>query len=113
LFNRREREHKHLVVGSSCPSCGTGVLDVRFHLVDLACYRPIGQCTCEHFAFRLTAHLGKLSPTALRTMTQGEAAKLRCTHIEAARALALDLTVEQHEQQRHAGAGRQVEGVGA
>ena len=133
LFSRHEREPKHLIVGDRCPVCvqetianfpdAVGIpeeialkiptLDVRFHLVDLACFRPIGQCSCEHFSFRLQAQLNKLSPSYLRTMTQGEANKLRCTHIMAARELALDTTVEAHERNRHAGAGRQQEGVGA
>lgn len=124
-FSRHEPKHKLLRVGDKCPACAkrlidewgddekAPLLDVRFHLVDLAEFRPIGRCSCEHFAFRLQAQLNKLSPSALRAMTQGEANKLRCTHIMAARELALDTTVEAHERHRHEQAGRQREGTGA
>jgi hypothetical protein len=120
-FGRHDPRFKYLVIGDECPSCFEHLkgdekcptLDVRFHLVDLSEFRPIGRCTCEHFAFRLQAQLNKLSPSNLRAMTQGEANKLRCTHIMAARELALDTTVEAHEQHRHEKAGRQREGAGA
>jgi hypothetical protein len=124
-FGRHDPRFKYLAVGDKCPVCSVKMieqwgddekapaLDVRFHLVDLAEFRPIGRCTCEHFAFRLQAQLSKLSPANLRSMTQGEANKLRCTHIMAARELALDTTVEAHERHRHEKAGRQREGAGA
>ena len=112
-ISRRDTKHKHAAIGDPCPLCQQGVLEMKFHLVDLSCYRPIGECSCEHFQFRLRVELSKLPPKALYNLTQGQAAKFRCTHIEAARSLALDLTVEQHEQHRHSGAGRQQEGVGA
>lgn len=115
-FSRRELNHNHLGEGDGCPACNRGRLDTRWHLVDLAAYRPIGQCTCEHFTFRLQANLSRISPGELYKMTQGEAAKLRCTHIEAARAMALDLTVNQHvkHQERHGkNPGRYGNGVGA
>lgn len=112
-FSRREQAYKNLKPGDLCPKCKQEPLDTKFHLVDLSCYRPIGECSCEHFQFRLRVELSKLPPKVLYNLTQGQASKLRCTHIEAARSLALDLTVEQHEQQRHSGAGRQREGIGA
>jgi hypothetical protein len=112
-FSRRDRKFKDLAPGEACPGCTSGQLELKYHLVDLSCFRPIGECSCEHFQFRLSKELAKLPPATLYKLTQGQAAKFRCTHIEAARSLALDLTVEQHEQQRHAAAGRQREGVGA
>lgn len=114
--SRRETGKKALVEGDACPACCQGVLQTRWHLVDLACFRPIGQCSCEHFAFRLQANLSKIPPNQLYKLTQGEASRLRCSHIEAARALALDLTVNQHvtTQERLGRApGRHEHGVGA
>jgi hypothetical protein len=114
--SRRETNKRHLDEGDACPTCRQGVLKTRWHLVDLAAYRPIGQCSCEHFSYRLQANLSKISPSELYKMTQGEAARLRCTHIEAARALALDLTVNQHvkhEERLGKNPGRYGNGVGA
>ena len=95
--------------GWAAPNCSSRGIWLRVP----RSFRPIGACSCEHFAFRLQANLAKIPPHHLYTMSQGDAAKLRCTHIEAARALALDLTVEQHERGRHAAARGQREGQGA
>jgi hypothetical protein len=114
--SRRETGKKMLAAGDGCPACKQGVLQDRWHLVDLACFRPIGQCSCEHFAFRLQANLAKIPPSQLYKLTQNEAARLRCSHIEAARALALDLTLNQHvkTQERLGKApGHHAHGVGA
>lgn len=109
LFTRLEAKNAQLRVGGACPACGQGQLDVRFHLVDVAACSPVGQCTCEHWQFRVRANLSKLSPHDRITMTQSEAKRLRCSHIEAARQHALDLTIRQHEAGRLVHAGRQTE----
>lgn len=64
------------------------------HVVDLASYGGVGSCTCEHFNYRLR-----------RVARQGtELNELcRCAHIEAAREVALDLTVAAHEKGRTGG----------
>jgi hypothetical protein len=114
--SRRKTGNKNLEEGFGCPACRHGVLRAKWHLVDLAAFRPIGQCSCEHFAFRLQANLAKIPPNQLYNLTQGEAARLRCTHIEAARSLALDLTVSQHvkhEERLGKNPGRYGSGVGA
>jgi len=114
--SRRKAGNKNLEEGFGCPECRHGVLRSNWHLVDLACFRPIGQCSCEHFTFRLQANLAKIPPNQLYKLSQGEAARLRCSHIEAARALALDLTVNQHvrHQERNGkNPGRYANGIGA
>jgi len=116
-FTRRDPKNKALRIGGPCPKCAEegkeATLDTKFHLVDLSSYFPIGQCSCEHFQFRLLANISKLAPSVLRIMSKGEASKLRCTHIEAAREEALDKTIYHHEEHRHAQAGKQREGIGA
>lgn len=120
LFSRLEPRHKSLSEGSPCPRClnpgprppsegprEPGQLRTRYHLVDIACYWPVGECSCEHFQYRLKAELAKMSPAELRTASQRRAAALRCSHIEAARNAALDVTVHAHERERlAAGRGR-------
>lgn len=109
LFNRRETRFSNLRPGLPCPACGRASVEIRWHLVDIACFQTIGQCSCEHFQFTLQKELTKIAPSLLRTLTQRTADKLRCAHIIAARSYALTLTVRQHEEQRLAGAGRQTE----
>lgn len=101
LFPRTDLKNRSLRVGGQCPACGTGTLDIRFHLVDLACWRPVGQCSCEHFQFRLKQKVELVSPATLKAMSHNEAEALRCSHIRAARDYALDLTVDQHERERN------------
>lgn len=104
LFSRHRKPH--LAIGGACPKCG-GQLDVRFHLVDIALFNANGQCACEWFAF-------KLGPAVSRVpLPEQGAGKWRCSHIEAARNFALDLSLKQHDRDRHERAGRQREGVGA
>lgn len=98
-YSREQQVKLRLLPQGKCPACN-GVLDWHWHLVDLADFRPIGRCSCEHFAYRLQANIAKLPPHHLAKMEQGEAAKLRCSHLNAARAFALDLTIEQHEQEQ-------------
>lgn len=109
LFTRLEARNADLKIGSRCPACHQSDLDVRFHLVDVAAFAPVGQCTCEHFQFRLKSALSKLSPVDRVCLSQGEAKRLRCSHIEAARHHALDLTINQYEKGRLVNAGRQTE----
>lgn len=105
-FNRRETRYKLLQEDGDCPSPGCAAeeaLRMRWHLVDVACFQPIGQCSCEHFSFTLAREVEKLSPAALSRLTHNEQERLRCTHIAAARQHALTLTIRQHEQQRTGG----------
>lgn len=100
LFPRLMTKNKDLVIGDVCPACEIGTLDVRFHLVDLSMFWPIGRCSCEHWSFNLKKKIEKLSPSQVKELTQGEARQLRCTHIEAARTAALDTTIRHHEASR-------------
>lgn len=61
------------------------------HLVDLAPHSLVGECSCEHFQFRFRrmARKGLQMPE-----------NMRCKHIEAAREVALDLSVAAHERAR-------------
>jgi len=70
---------------------------------------PVGRCTCEHYSFTLAPKIRKLPPGGLAELTQVQARNLRCSHIEAARTAAIDLTIYAHERERLAGAGRQTE----
>lgn len=102
-FNRRETRYRSLQIDGDCPrpECGAEeALRERHHLVDLACYHPVGQCSCEHFAMRLVKEVERLSPRELENLTHNEQERLRCTHIAAARQYALNLTVAQHERER-------------
>lgn len=90
-FSRKRRSD--LGIGSKCPKCGGGKLDVRFHTVDLSGFAPAGHCSCEHFEFNLQPKLCRMSP---QERTQ-HAASLRCSHIGAARDFAMDLVVAAHE----------------
>lgn len=120
LFSRLEAKHGSLRVGSECPACRkriaaerspggepAGTLDVRLHLVDLAVNHPVGQCACEHYAYRLGPEVAKLTPYDLEGLTQQQARALRCSHIEAARTAAIDLAVGSHERQRGNGGQRE------
>jgi hypothetical protein len=91
-FNRKLRSD--LGIGSLCPSCKAGKLDVRFHTVDLANYEPVGECSCEHFQFRLGPELSKMPPE----QRAEKAALMRCSHIREARDFAIDLTLKAHEK---------------
>jgi len=104
LFPRLSNPHNALLrVGDQCPKCAGGKLDVRFHLVDVAVFHPVGQCSCEHWSFSLGKKVRRMSPKELEGLTQQQARALRCTHIEAARTAAIDLTINQHERQRLGG----------
>jgi hypothetical protein len=70
-----------------------GTLDVRFHVVDLAMFAPVGQCSCEHFQFSLQPRLVRMSPEERTAVAEAH----RCSHIKAARDFALDLVVYHHE----------------
>ncbi len=89
LFNRRRRPD--LWIGQACPKCDVGTLDVRFHVVDLSCFNLNGECSCEYFAFSLGPKVSRLQP-----VDQGAGAH-RCSHIEAARGFALDVSLRAHE----------------
>ena len=102
-FNRRETRYSRLAVDGDCPSpkCeAEEALRERWHLVDLACYAPVGQCSCEHWSMRLIKEVEKLSPIAMARLTHNQQEALRCTHIAAARQYALNLTISQHERER-------------
>lgn len=100
-FNRRETRYSRLPIDGDCPKCmAEESLRERHHLVDLACYHPVGQCSCEHFSMRLIKEVEKLSPIGLTRLTHNQQESLRCTHIAAARQYALNLTVGQYERER-------------
>ena len=105
LFNRRLRPH--LWVEGPCP--GTypvvnhtrvhvpcrGILQLRFHLVDLADFSGNGSCQCEWFMIQLRK---SLEAFPARVQAQG---RFRCPHIVAVREFALDLAVLCHERERY------------
>jgi hypothetical protein len=94
LFSRLK--HTDMRAGDKCPKCGA-VLDIRYHLVDISAYWPIGRCTCEYYVFTLGPKVAKMQPSKLKSLTQYEAQSLRCSHIEAARTAALDRTIHAHQ----------------
>lgn len=95
-FSRLQSKNAKLIPGDPCPRCG-GKLKTRYHLVDIACFWPLGQCSCEHWSFRLKGEIEALPPSAFGKLTQREADKLRCSHIEAARTCALNIAIRSHE----------------
>lgn len=100
LFNWLKRPG--IRIGGACPRCG-GVLDVRFHLVDLVAYNGSGQCSCEFFSFVLGPKVSRCLPHE-----QGDG-KFRCSHIDAARDFFADTMLKAHEADRYAKAGKQRE----
>lgn len=80
-------------VGDLCPKC-EGTLDIYTWLVDIASYNLNGECDCHHFRCAL-------EPT-LRNQIGSEQGmgKFRCSHIDAARDFALDLSLKLHEHNR-------------
>jgi len=92
-----------LRVGDRCPKCDGGKLDVRFHLVDVAADLPFGKCSCEYHTYTLGKKIRQLTQKQRSELTQRQQAALRCSHLEAARTAAIDLTINQHERQRLGG----------
>ena len=80
-----------------------GRLEVRFHVVDIAAHNMNGKCGCEYFEFALENVVAGLPPEI-----QG-LGKYRCSHIDAVREFALDLTILNHEHRRYADANGQRE----
>lgn len=109
-FNRRQRDFlatvgvwgrvdsmvKKLAEGwrsdGQCRRCGAA-LEPRWHRVDIGAYHCNGQCGCEYFELALAKELRRLKPE------QQAAGTHRCSHIEAARDFALDLSLRAHEKQ--------------
>ncbi len=96
------RKFQLLAVGGVCPKCATngekepGILAIRWHLVDLSPWQRNGECSCEWFDYSLRKRL--------RAMPEAEQAmgKARCSHIDAAREFALDLSLMRHDRERNA-----------
>lgn len=89
-------------VGDGCPKC-KAPLDLFFYSVDIAAFNCNGSCNCMYF----TCDLGpKVSRASLEEQGAG---KYRCSHIEAARDFALDVSLHSHERTRYAGARGQRE----
>ena len=104
MYNRRTRHRlvpgqahptDYLHIGDPCPACGTGTLDVRFHVCDLESYNCNGGCSCEFFSFVHAPALSRMLPSE-----QG-AGRCRCSHLEAARSFALDVALKAHEHDRY------------
>ncbi len=118
LFNLRMEKNAQLKVGGLCPKCGVGILDLRFHLIDVAVFAPVGKCDCEWFDIAPRPYLGnmsarkyleRLSRSGIQTLSQAMVMKLRCVHIQVVRDFCLDVSILAHERDRYAGAGRQRE----
>lgn len=95
LWTRAERALAKLREGwksdGQCRRCGAA-LEPRWHRVDVAALDLNGFCTCEYFE----CALGKAARQA--TKPERQAGKFRCSHIEAARDFALDLSLAAHER---------------
>ena len=76
-------------------------------LVDIASFSGNGECSCPWFECQL-APLLRAEPSVEQAM-----GKHRCSHIPPARDFALSIALRVHDVERHRGAGRQREGVGA
>jgi len=110
LFSRTDPRWSSLEPSTACPRCsapapgghpgGVPTLKTRWHLVDIAVHWPVGQCACEAWQFTLKPRIERMSESELAALTQQRASDLRCPHIRAARAAALDLTVRSHEEER-------------
>lgn len=84
-----------------------GTLDVRFHLCDIAANHGVGRCSCEYWEFGLAREVERMLPSELAVALA--TGRKRCSHIEAARQFALDLSIQAHERDRYRLAGRQLE----
>lgn len=101
LFSKLKRPELH--VSFKCPACGRGILDLRFHTVDIADNEGNGQCSCEFFEFTMRPKLAGMLPNERRE------GKCRCSHIAAARNFALDVALFAHDQEQHKNAKGQRE----
>ena len=80
--------------GDACPKCDNGVLRERWHMVDIAMNNCSGECSCEYFSFTLGPKVRALPADQQRL------GRNRCSHIEAARNAALDITLRAHQEMR-------------
>lgn len=74
--------------GDQCKKCGN-VVDHRWHRVDISAYNLNGECGCEKFYYDYGPALRRGGAVC------GEH---RCSHIEAARDFALDLSLASHQK---------------
>jgi|VirMetMinimDraft_7_1064189.scaffolds.fasta_scaffold00064_42 hypothetical protein len=61
------------------------------HIVDLGAYQGNGDCTCEHFDFRLRPKIEGRTERGFR----------RCAHIEAARSALVDIVISKLANPHH------------
>jgi len=87
------KQNRANTAGDQCPKCG-GVLEMRFHKVDIAGYNCNGECGCEYFAVTLQKQLRQAPKSEWNLGLH------RCSHIEAARDFAIDVVVTSHEYHR-------------
>lgn len=72
-----------------CPRCHQGLLERRFHQVDIAAFQGIGICGCEAAAFKFRPILDKMNFTQIAEAPHAARQRLRCKHCLAARAAAI------------------------
>jgi hypothetical protein len=61
------------------------------HVVDVSAHRGIGECSCEHFVYRI---LPTIESDNLLAIAKAHGAPLRCSHIVAARETCLDALIQ-------------------
>ena len=89
-FDRTIPKNSSLGPHNHCPKCQTGQLVLRWHRVDIAALDCNGECGCERFEHSL----GPLARGV--TIELRQAGKYRCKHIDAAREIALDISLRYH-----------------
>jgi hypothetical protein len=99
LFNKYLKQGLH--AGMKCPKCKTGMMDHRFHLVDLAFYNNHGKCSCEYFMYDREPKVSRETPV------EQSMGKWRCQHIDAARDFALDVALRAHERENQKKGGNE------
>jgi hypothetical protein len=90
-------EHPFLDEGCKCPDCGKGLIEERYHLVDLASWDLAGQCSCEWHAFSIVPKL-KAMTRERRLMNPP-----RCAHIEYARNFCIDFLLKLNQLEENGG----------
>lgn len=72
--------------GEKCPRCEGGVLEMRYHQVDVAALSGWGRCSCENWQFKISGQLAKMTIDERTEQNAKMFQKNTCKHIKAARA---------------------------
>ena len=83
-------ENSFMDSGMPCPKCKQGVVEERWHLVDISSFDGCGQCDCEWHQCSIAPKLRKMEKSA-RIFRP-----IRCQHVSFARTFILDVLLKLH-----------------